>query len=373
MSVLERRLVGVLPSATGIYVGAGLLAVGGIVTVAQQYLDAGTVTLLFYLFMDVLIPLGVIAVGAHLSRTDLSRGDVAVATAWFVGGVAVLWTLYTWAVLPDLLAGESLLSLRDQFVLYGNLGGAVGLVAGINRARARQNERLAARTTAQQETLEFINHLLRHNVLNGLQVIGGYTDLLAAHVDDDGDRLLGRIDERSDHMTDLVDNVRMLMRTLSTDVDREPVDVATVLETEVRVASASNPDVTFETDLERGVVAAANPTIAAVFENLLTNAVVHNDAERRRVEVTLESGEETARIRFVDNGPGIPERYHRAYLGDAAPSPEDSGEGLGLYLVTTLVDQFDGTVAFRDAEPRGSVVVVELPLAETADAANARQ
>lgn len=353
----------VLPTASGIYAGAGLLAVGGILTVIEQYLGGNVLTLLFYTFMDVVLPLIVIGVGAYLSQTDLSRGDIGVATLWFVGGVTVLWLLYTWAALPELLAGESILSMRAQFVLYGNLGGAVGLVAGINRARARQNQRLVEQTSAQQDTLEFINHLLRHNVLNGLQVIGGYTDLLDDHVDDEGDQLLDRIDERKDHMTDLVDNVRVLMRTLSSELERRPTDLTSVLESEIAVARNAYPEAIVETDIPDDAVVLANQTLGAVFENVLANAVKHSDADAPKVRVTLDVGDETATVRVADNGPGIPKQYQRAYFDQGERGSESSGEGLGLYLVATLVEQFGGEVAIEDNDPRGTVVIVELPLA----------
>jgi signal transduction histidine kinase len=358
----EYRRAGVLPSATGIYLGAGLLAAGGLLTIVEQYLGGNVLTLLFYTFMDVVLPLIVIAVGAYLSRTDLSRGDVGVATLWFVGGVSVLWVLYTWAVLPDLLAGDSLLSMRDQFVLYGNLGGSVGLVAGINRARARQNQRLVEQTSAQQDTLEFINYLLRHNVLNGLQVISGYTDLLEDHVDAEGDQLLERIDDRSDHMTELIDNVRVLMRTLSSELDHQPTDLSNVLESEVNVAATAYTHAEFETEIPDEVVVSANPTLGAVFENVLANAVKHNDTETPHVHVTLTTDAETATVRVADDGPGIPDHYRETYLQQEEAGPESTGEGLGLYLVATLVEAFEGTVRIEDNDPRGTVVVVELPL-----------
>lgn len=368
-----RRWGGVLPSATCIYVVAGLFAVGGLFTVAEQYLGGNVVTLLFYSFMDVVVPLVVIAVGVSLSRTDLNRTDVAVASLWFVGGVTLLWLLYTWAVLPDVLSGQSLVSMGDQFVLYGNLGGALGLIAGINRARARQNERLVEQTTAQQDTLEFINHLLRHNVLNGLQLINGYSDMLEDHVDEEGERLLDRIDDRSDHMTELVDNVRVLMRTLSSELVRRPTDLSSLLESEVDVARTAFPDAEFETEIPGDVVVTANPTLSAVFENVLTNAVKHGDTPTPHVGVTLSTDGESATVRVADDGPGVPDRYRLSNLTRNETGPGSTGEGLGLYLVVTLVEEFGGAVELLDNEPRGTVVVVELPLVEEGGTVDGRR
>ncbi|WP_255149455.1 sensor histidine kinase [Halorarius halobius] len=358
------RWVDRLPDAAGIYLLAGLLTVAGAGTVIQQYADTGTLTVLFYVFMDVVVPLVVVCVGVYLGRTDLRRRDVLVVTAWFVGGVVVLWVLYSWALLPDLLEGTPPSEFYPEYVLFGNLGGAVGVVAGLNRARARQNQRLAERTALQQDTLEFVNHLLRHNVLNGLQVIGGYTDMLEDHTDTEGQRLIDRIDERGEHMTELVDNVRVLMRTLSTDVERHPTELSSILDSEVGVARTAYPDAEFEFEAPGEVTVSANRMLGAVFENLLANAVEHNDADTPQVRVDVSADGETATVRVADDGPGIPERYRGAYLEGNGWNPEKTGEGLGLYLVSTLVARFDGEVAIEENDPRGTVVVVRLPLAD---------
>ncbi|MFW6265473.1 MAG: ATP-binding protein, partial [Halanaeroarchaeum sp.] len=43
---------------------------------------------------------------------------------------------------------------------------------------------------------------------------------------------------------------------------------------------------------------------------------------------------------------------------------DSDGTGLGLYLVSVLVDRYDGAVSVEDNEPAGAVFVVELPIAE---------
>ncbi|MFT4946130.1 MAG: signal transduction histidine kinase, partial [Natronomonas sp.] len=39
---------------------------------------------------------------------------------------------------------------------------------------------------------------------------------------------------------------------------------------------------------------------------------------------------------------------------------DSSGTGIGLYLVNTLVESYDGAVWIEDAEPEGAIFVVEL-------------
>ena len=43
---------------------------------------------------------------------------------------------------------------------------------------------------------------------------------------------------------------------------------------------------------------------------------------------------------------------------------ETGGTGIGLYLVKTLVDKYDGDVWVEDNDPTGSVFVVELRRAD---------
>lgn len=165
-------------------------------------------------------------------------------------------------------------------------------------------------------------------------------------------------------MTELVDNVRVLMQTLSDELEVRPTNVSAVLDSELAVARSAYPDATFEADLEDDVLVTANQTLGAVFENGLVNAIKHNDAEEKRVRVTLTADETTATVRIADNGPGIPESHRKTYLQQGEQGPSSTGEGLGLYLVSTLVDQFGGTVDIEQHDPRGAVLVIELPLAD---------
>lgn len=344
-------------------VGGAALAVAGAVTVLGEHAGDPLVVALFYAFVDVGLAAGAVAAAYFLLRSNLSPADLRHVTGWYVGGVLALWVLLLWASAPAIGRPGWLADLTGELVLFGNLGGALGAVAGVNRARARQNRRLVEQTAAQQETLTFLNHLLRHNVLNGLQVIDGYRSLLEEHVDDEGRDHLTRIQRRSEHMTELVENVRSLTRTLSETDEPRPVDLSAALRTELEVAREAFPEATFEADVPDGVVVAANPTLGAVFDNLLTNAVVHSDRDDPTVECRLRAEGDRAVVTVADDGPGVPAEYREVVRGGER-DPEAAGDGLGLYLVATLVEQFGGAVAIRDREPRGTAVEVELPLAD---------
>ncbi|MFC7226962.1 HAMP domain-containing histidine kinase [Salinirubellus salinus] len=354
--------------ARGLYALALVLVVGGVAATPHHFRNEPPVIVLFYAFVDVCLPLGVMAATAYVSQSDFERPELRTVTAWATATVVACWALYAWSRSADLVAGEFTGTLLADMFLYGNLGAVLGLIAGANRARAAQNARLLHRTAAQQDALEFINHLLRHNVLNGLQVVEGYGDLLEDHVDDEGERYLTAVQDRTDHMAELVGNVRVLMRTLADGVDRVPVDVSATLHHEVSVAAAGHPEATFESDLPTGLTVLADSTLGAVFENLLTNAVVHSDRDHPRVDVSAVREGDDVVVRIADDGPGIPESLREVYLREGEQSATSTGDGLGLYLASTLVTAYGGVFTIDTNDPRGAIAELRLPHVEASDA-----
>ncbi|WP_276257305.1 sensor histidine kinase [Haloglomus litoreum] len=357
------------PRAWGIGLMGGLLTAGGVVAIPYHFRGEPLVTLLFYGFMDIFVPLSIVASAIYVARTDLEYREIQRATYWMAGVVVVVAGLYLWSRLGDVLAGSGTRSIFADLALFCGFGAALGLVIGMNRARAAQNARLLERTAAQQDALTFINHLLRHNVLNGLQVVDGYGDLLDQHVDEDGARYLRTIRERADHMADLVGTVRVLMRTLADGIEPVAIDVGRVVEREVAIAREGHPEASFETDLDRDVRALADPMLGAVLENLLTNAVVHHDGPSPEVTVTVERVGREVIVRVADDGPGVAGELRERYLVEGSRGPDSGGTGLGLYLVSTLAEAYGGRFALGANEPRGTVAELRLLDAESVDAA----
>ena len=104
--------------------------------------------------------------------------------------------------------------------------------------------------------------------------------------------------------------------------------------------------------------------LCQVFGNLLSNAVKYSpDDGLIRVSAALE-GDEVAVV-VEDCGMGIPENdqqrvFERYYRGSNTAGIV--GSGVGLYLVRTIVDIHDGTVALESHEGVGTRFEVRLPI-----------
>ena len=103
-----------------------------------------------------------------------------------------------------------------------------------------------------------------------------------------------------------------------------------------------------------------------VIQNLLTNAVKYT-AENGTVTVTLARSGESIAFTVADTGFGIPAdaREHiftKLYRADNARAMVPDGNGLGLYIAKSILDQTGGTIRFESEIGKGTTFFVTIPL-----------
>lgn len=301
--------------------------------------------------------------GYWLASSTFERQRLWWAGLWTMIGMTGIVAIVVLANSLQLVQGEPLSepSFIQMLLLAAGGGAVAGLLIGVSTVRETVE---AERARRQRDTLVFVNELLRHNVLNGMQVIKGNTRLLEEHVDDDGRRHLDTTQNRSDSIVELIQNVRVLVDSVSRQNELQAVRLADVVGSAVDQARSTYETATFAVEVPDDVSVRADELLEAVFENLLANAVQHNDAETPTVTVAAESDGRTVRIRVVDNGPGIPEDRRDECFEPGTQDESSVGQGLGLYLVRTLVSRYEGDVYVEPNEPRGTAMVVELEAAD---------
>jgi len=103
--------------------------------------------------------------------------------------------------------------------------------------------------------------------------------------------------------------------------------------------------------------------IKRVMVNLLDNAVAALPAQNGRIEVRslYDDEKKVAKVTVADNGCGIPPDY-RVKMFEPYFSTKKTGTGLGMAIVSSIIDDHHGRVFVEDNPGGGTIVTFELPV-----------
>ena len=179
-----------------------------------------------------------------------------------------------------------------------------------------------------------------HELNTPLTYIGGYAELMEKGMLTDGAKIREcgeKIGRQTERMKGLIADMLKLSRleNLSSDLEKEKVDVAALLLKEIAI-------------------------------NLVQNAVKYN-REGGKVDIFARIVGKTLEIKVADTGIGIAPEHHdlvfkRFYRVDKARSRSSGGTGLGLAIVKHAAQRLSGTVRLESKEGQGATFIVRIPV-----------
>ena len=235
----------------------------------------------------------------------------------------------------------------------------------------RQRQQLARELSERTETLrlnEMFSALLAHDLRSPLSAILGSAHLVQRRSSDQfALDMAARITSSGNRMARLIEDMLDLARARVGGgilVKREPADIKTLVERVVREQQAAAPTRTIETawvgdcfghwDSER---------IAQVASNLIGNALKHGDPNGA-VSVALDGSSMDAVTLMVRNGGTIPVEL-QGQLFDPFRGNRQSGRseglGLGLYIVSQIVQAHEGSISVETGIDDRTSFQVRLP------------
>ena len=104
--------------------------------------------------------------------------------------------------------------------------------------------------------------------------------------------------------------------------------------------------------------------LSQVILNVVRNALdALADTPRREIHVSLHQLQDRAVLRIRDTGPGLrPDLL--AQVGTPFFTTKSTGLGMGLSIAKSIVEQFAGTLAIRNADDGGTLVELNFPVLE---------
>lgn len=261
----------------------------------------------------------------------------------------------------------------------------ISAVRGALRAREKQYQTrdLLNKLAESDHQKDLFLATLSHELRTPLNSMLGWITLLRSKSDNslDFEHGLDVIERNARTQSKVISDILFVSRIITgkLEIDLEPVDLLTVIQTAIDIIMPSieakhiNLQTSFDSNIKP--VTGDADRIQQVFLNLLSNAVKFTPPDGR-IDVRVSGNDSHVEIKIADSGQGIksdfiPFVFERFRQADSSYTRGVGGLGLGLAIVSHLVELHGGTVdVISDGENRGSVFTVKLSVSEKTETRN---
>ncbi|HEY3274182.1 MAG TPA: PAS domain-containing sensor histidine kinase [Methanocella sp.] len=252
----------------------------------------------------------------------------------------------------------------------GRIASYTAILADISDRKRYEEELARARAQA-----ELYVDLMSHDINNMNQIGIGFLEIALEKIrlSNEEQMLIRKPLNAMLNSAHLIDNVKKIRNANVGILSAELVDLGLLLDEVVRNhKDVPGRDVVIEYAPVPGYRVSANPLLKDVFSNLINNAIKHSTGPvqvRITVQPAVINRMTCYRVSVEDNGPGIPDGIKDTVFSRSCHlQARSSGSGLGLYLVKSLVDSFNGTIVLEDRvqgdRGQGTRIVITLPATE---------
>ena len=251
----------------------------------------------------------------------------------------------------------------------GNLVAFQGVARDITSRKEVEEEMQRARNLA-----EFLVDLMAHDLNNINQGIMSALEIMQHDPSFPVtliERLQGALNQ-VERSAGLIDSVKRFQRIDFEPIQLQRIDVHQPLEAAIHATKLAFPTKTLHITTnvkERQYFIQADSFLTDLFFNILHNAAKFDRSDRVTIDVRTVKGldNEPLKIQFIDHGPGIPDlEKERVFSRLASRDSGVKGSGIGLTLVTRILQRYGGSVEVTDRiegdHTQGTIFIVTIPL-----------
>lgn len=182
----------------------------------------------------------------------------------------------------------------------------------------------------------------------------------------DGDRML--LQRTRNELRFLEELVEPLLRSFGADepLSPRPTDLVEVVKEAVTSCSSDRGEPAVRIAAPSHVDVEADPTqLRGAIANVVRNAMEHTPPSGA-VSVSVETGDEMARVTVEDEGPGVADGFgdavFRPFVRGPAPHRRDGeGRGLGLFIARRVVEAHGGSIDLDPSPTSGAAFRIAIP------------
>jgi K+-sensing histidine kinase KdpD len=165
-------------------------------------------------------------------------------------------------------------------------------------------------------------------------------------------------------------NVKRLSVTKTSEADLMPIDLKKSLEQAIKTIRTENPKRKLEIDLDidDGIYIFVDDLIQDIWLNIFRNTLKFDRLDVCEIgigwDIKMGGNEVKVLVKITDHGPGIPDKEKELIFGrEHRGKTKTKGSGIGLFVVSTLMDYYNGSVWIENRVKRnhkkGSVFCFE--------------
>ncbi len=271
--------------------------------------------------------------------------------------------------------GEVFPSILSASVLKNEEGELIG-VMGVSRditdlKRAQEKlekseekyRNLSAELYESNSLKELLLDIITHDLKNPLGVISGMAEMAKEEFPEN--EMLESIDDSSNTLLKVIENATTLSKvSMGEEIEKEELDLVEIIKG-ISIEFESqliNAKMNLELLLPEKLLVQANPIIAEVFKNYISNAIKYA-AEGKKVVIQDRKEDDSIVICVKDFGPTIPEDKREEIFKRSIQleQGEKRGRGLGLAIVKRIAKAHKGEAWVEPNKPIGNIFCIKNP------------
>lgn len=233
-------------------------------------------------------------------------------------------------------------------------------------------ENITERVRLENMRSDFVANVT-HELKTPLTSISGFVETLRINENIDyktRDRFLGIIENESDRLKRLIDDILLLSFIENKDtICNEKINLSNIFkevyELTINSAKSKHIELTYKIEDDELIIDSNRDYIKQIFLNLIDNAIKYT-SDGGFVETSIHQDEKNIFIKVKDNGIGIPKDdiyrvFERFYRVDKARSRDVGGTGLGLAIIKHIVKSLNGNIDVKSELNVGTEFIVTIP------------